>query len=227
MGGGVDDGAGRGVGVIDIVVIDDHPAVRAGVHAWCAGADPVIRVAASGGDVSVADGEPGREAGIVVLDLQLGSGQPVYSDLRRLVDTGRQVIVYSMRDDAVTPVTCIDLGAFTYINKAEGPEHLVAAIHAAQLSRPYLSPSLAGSMWGDARAGRPRLSDRELEVLLEWFKCDSKQLAAERLNLSVRTVATYLDRIRIKYANTGRPASTKAALVARAIQDGLIAPDEL
>ena len=229
VGSGIDTAgeAGTEPDVIDVVVIDDHPAVQAGVHAWCAAADPVIRVVASGGDVSVADSGPGRAAEIVVLDLQLGPGQPVYADLRRLVDTDRQVIVYSMRDDATTPVTCIDLGAFTYINKAEGPGHLVAAIHAARQSRPYLSPSLAGSLWVDARLERPRLSIREREVLLEWFKCDSKQLAAERLHLSARTVATYLDRIRIKYANNGRPASTKAALVARAIQDGLIGPEEL
>ena len=37
----------------------------------------------------------------------------------------------------------------------------------------------------------------------------------------------YLDRVRIKYANAGRPAATKAALVARAIQDGLIHPEDL
>ena len=38
---------------------------------------------------------------------------------------------------------------------------------------------------------------------------------------------SYIDRVRIKYANTGRPAPTKAALVARAIQDGLIDLDDL
>lgn len=213
--------------MIEVIVIDDHPAVLAGIHAWCSQADPVISVAASGRDASVAARPPGRHAKIVVLDLQLGSGEPAYDVLRDLVDAGRQVIVYSMRDDATTPVTCLNLGAFTYLNKAEGPAHLVAAIHAAHTNRPYVSPSLAGAMGVDRNPERPQLSTRELEVLLEWFKCESKQLAADRLGLSPRTIASYLDRIRIKYANTGRPASTKATLVARAIQDGLIGPDEL
>jgi DNA-binding NarL/FixJ family response regulator len=212
----------------EIVVIDDHPAIVAGVHAWCAAADPPIAVAASGADPAVARGERGRRARIVVLDLQLGAGaDPAYPVLRDLVDEGRQVIVYSMRDDGVTPVTCVNLGAFTYLNKAEGPAHLVAAIQAAHADRPYVSPSLAGSMGVDRDPGRPLLAAREREVLLDWFKCESKQLVAERLGLSPRTVASYLDRIRIKYANTGRPASTKALLVARAIQDGLITPDDL
>ena len=212
----------------EVVVIDDHPAILAGVHAWCSTAEPPISVIASGADVSVARREPGARARIVVLDLQLGNhGEPAYRALQELVDDGRQVIVYSMRDDDSTPVTCVNLGAFTYLSKAEGHAHLVAAIHAAADDRPYVSPSLAGSMGVDRDPARPQLAAREREVLLEWFKCESKQLVAERLGLSPRTVSSYLDRVRIKYANTGRPASTKATLVARAIQDGLLTAEDL
>jgi DNA-binding NarL/FixJ family response regulator len=74
----------------------------------------------------------------------------------------------------------------------------------------------------DRRPGRPALSEREREVLLAWFECDSKHLVAARLNLSVKTIDTYIARVRVKYAEVGRPASTKAALVARALQDGLV-----
>jgi DNA-binding CsgD family transcriptional regulator len=62
---------------------------------------------------------------------------------------------------------------------------------------------------------------------LEWFHCESKEMVARKLNLSIRTVNSYLDRVRIKYASVGRDAPTKAALVARAIQDGLVEVDEL
>ncbi len=211
----------------NVVVVDDHPAILAGIQAWFAAADPPIRIVAAGADVSVAWTEPGRSVRIVVFDLQLASGNPAYGDLGRLVDAGRQVIVYSMRDDATTPLTCLDLGAFTYLNKAEGDTHLVAAVQAADADRAYVSPSLAGAMGVDRRPTRPKLAPREVDVLLEWFKCESKELVAGKLGLSPRTVASYLDRVRIKYANTGRPAPTKATLVARAIQDGLIRLDEL
>jgi DNA-binding NarL/FixJ family response regulator len=213
--------------MIDVVVVDDHPAILAGIEAWFAAADPPIRIVAAGRDLSVAWTEPGRSVRIVVLDLQLGPDNPAYGDLGRLVDAGRQVIVYSMRDDADTPLTCLDLGAFTYLTKAEGRAHLVGAVQAAHADRAYVSPSLAGAMGVDRRSTRPRLAPREVDVLLEWFKCESKELVATKLGLSPRTVASYLDRVRIKYANTGRPATTKATLVARAIQDGLIRLDEL
>jgi DNA-binding NarL/FixJ family response regulator len=211
----------------NVVVVDDHPAILAGIQAWFAAADPPIQTIAAGPDLSVAWTEPGRSVRIVVLDLQLTPGKPAYGDLRRLVDAGRQVIVYSMRDDATTPLTCLDLGAFTYLTKAEGQAHLVSAVRAAATDQAYVSPSLAGAMGVDRRSTRPKLTPREVDVLLEWFKCESKELVAGKLGLSPRTVASYLDRVRIKYANTGRPATTKAALVARAIQDGLIQPEEL
>jgi hypothetical protein len=63
--------------------------------------------------------------------------------------------------------------------------------------------------------------------VLTWFESDSKKLAAARLGLSVKTLETYVDRVRIKYANAGRPARTKAALVERALQDGLIGLGDL
>ncbi len=74
---------------------------------------------------------------------------------------------------------------------------------------------------------RPELSDREIEVLLAWLRCDTKSAVAADLFLALGTINTHLTRIRSKYAGVGRPAPTKAALVARAVQDGLISLDEL
>lgn len=76
-------------------------------------------------------------------------------------------------------------------------------------------------------ARRPHLSRREREVLVEWIRCDSKAEVCGRLYVTIGTVNTHLTRIRRKYADVGRPASTKAALFARAVQDGLIALDDV
>ncbi|MFC3966164.1 LuxR C-terminal-related transcriptional regulator [Nocardia jiangsuensis] len=74
---------------------------------------------------------------------------------------------------------------------------------------------------------RPALSMREIEVLLAWIDSDSKTEAGRRLFISQGTINTHLSRIREKYAAVGRPATTKAALVARALQDALIDIDDL
>jgi len=110
----------------------------------------------------------------------------------------RRVAVYTMNDDPDVALRCLTMGCATVITKAT-----------------------------DKAEDRPRLTDREQEVLLTWFQCDSKQLVAARCGLSPRTVEGYIDRVRVRYARAGRPAPTKAALVARALQDGLIRLDEL
>ncbi|GGS73274.1 MULTISPECIES: response regulator [Streptomyces] len=212
---------------VSVVVIDDHPAILSGVQMWYSASPRPITVVAAGASVREAWTAPGSAADVVVLDLQLGETVPAFSSLRRLVDAGRQVVVYSMRDDEKTALTCLDLGAATFLTKSEGQEHLVEATLAAADERPYMPPALAGALGTNARADRPQLSSREENVLIEWFQSESKELVAQRLGISVRTVNSYLDRVRIKYANVGRPARTKASLVARAVQDGLVDVDDL
>lgn len=73
----------------------------------------------------------------------------------------------------------------------------------------------------------PLLSDREKQVLVTWLLRDTKDGAARDLHISVGTVNTHLSRIRAKYAALGRPAPTKAALLARAVQDGFLDLDLL
>lgn len=74
---------------------------------------------------------------------------------------------------------------------------------------------------------RPVLAPREKEVLLTWILNDNKNDVARQLQISATTVRTHLQRIRDKYAAAGRPANTKASLLARAIQDGLIDVNDL
>ncbi|MEU0507988.1 MULTISPECIES: response regulator transcription factor [unclassified Amycolatopsis] len=208
------------------VVVDDHPAVRAGVAHWLASGSPPIRTVAEGDDVRVAWLD-GADADVVILDLHLGGATPALGDLRRLAAAGRRVVVYSMRADDDIALQCLELGALSYLTKAEGAEHLVEAARAAAGGRPYTPPSLAGALAGDRSANRPALSARETEVLVEWFQSESKDFVAHRLGISQNTVNSHLERIRVKYAQIGREAPTKAALVARAIQDGLISVDDL
>ena len=212
---------------VSIVIVDDHPAIVDGVRAWCAAADPPIVVVGSGDQPAVATTGDGAAADVVLFDLQLETGVLSFHTVAQLVAAGRRVVVYSQAVDDATVLRCLELGVSSYLAKAEGREHLIPALHAAAHDLPYVSPALGGVMAGDRRADRPLLSDREREVLLAWFESDSKNLVARRFGLSAKTIDTYIARVRIKYAEVGRPASTKAALVARALQDGLVDLDNL
>ena len=73
----------------------------------------------------------------------------------------------------------------------------------------------------------PGLTQREVTVLKVWLDCDSKVDVGARLHIALGTVNTHLTRIRDKYSRVGRAAPTKAALVARALQDGIVTLDDL
>jgi two-component system, NarL family, nitrate/nitrite response regulator NarL len=210
---------------VTAVVVDDHPVVRAGVAHWLSAAG--IDLVASGEEPEVAWSGPGAAAAVVVLDLHLSGGTPATSALRKLVEDGRRVVVYSMRADDEIALQCLEIGALSYLTKAEGADHLVQAVRAAAAGHSYTPPALAGALAGDRSETRPALSPRETEVLVEWFQSESKEFVAQRLNITLSTVNSHLERIRVKYAAIGRQAPTKAALVARAIQDGLIGLDDL
>ena len=161
------------------------------------------------------------------MDIHNASDRADFTVIDGLAELGYRVIVYtnSETDDVVT--AGVDHGAVTCLVKSEGREHLINAIRAAHSDAPYIGPRLARAMLNDKVIRRPTLAPREKEILLAWFRTDSKEEAARRLSIAPSTVRTTLQRIRAKYAATGRPATTKTALVARAIEDGIIGIDDL
>lgn len=116
--------------------------------------------------------------------------------------------------DPQEPTIIIDSGRFSSVGSTPRDGHLrhLHSVHRPARPRP-------------ART-RPALTGREIEVLVAWLRAESKQEAAESLFISASTVSTHIARIRAKYDAVGRPATTKSALFARAIQDGYAALDD-
>jgi two-component system nitrate/nitrite response regulator NarL len=169
---------------------------------------------------------PGADADVLLLDLNL-YGEVVVDRVAELAAGGRRVVVFSQDTQERTVLAVLEAGASAYLAKHEGREHFVEAILAAAADRPYVTPSVAGAIWADPRPSRPNLSEQERTALLLWFQGLSKASVARRMSISVYTVQQYVDRARVKYARVGRPGPTKAALLARAIEDGLIRPEEV
>jgi len=203
-----------------VVLVDGHPVVLAGMRTWFRRAG--IVVLAAGDTPEVAWQPPGAAADVVVLDPHPpGPSGPAHAALDRLVAGGRRVVVHTVHHDEEAVARCCRVGGSAVVPKVDGEAQLVAAVLAAAGDRPC-PPSSA-----TVATARPLLTGRERDVLLAWLRCESKRSAALLCHLSPRTVEGYIDRIRQRYAEVGRPAPTKAGLVARALQDGLITLDEL
>jgi DNA-binding NarL/FixJ family response regulator len=220
---------GRGRPEITAAIIDDHDVVHAGIEAWCAQANPPIALIAKFRYPRefFAAAHQLKRIDVVLLDPQVNGGRFDFAALRMLCRAGQRVVIYSHIATDEIILTSLELGALTYLVKSEGKHHLIEAIHAAGSAAPYLGPRMARALLNDRTCGRTKLSEREKEVLRAWFQTESKELVAQRLHIASTTVRTHLQRARAKYALVGRPASTKSALLARAIEDGILSLDEL
>lgn len=215
---------------VRIAIIDDHDVVHAGIQAWCADADPPIELAGSFAHPAEYFAHHPRASGgadVVLLDLQIEGNRPDFETLSKLSDRGQRVIVYSHITADEVILKCLELGAVTYLVKSEGKRHLIEAIHSAHTVTPYVGPRMGKAMLNDGTMGRIKLTDREKQVLIAWFQTESKDLVAKRLFIAPTTVRTHLQRARAKYAGVGRPASTKSALLARAVEDGILSLKDL
>jgi DNA-binding NarL/FixJ family response regulator len=211
-----------------VTVVDDHDAIQLAVQIWCREARPPISIGAgyrSTTDFLAAhrDGSPA----VVVFDLEQNQHRPDFAGLEKVAAMGHRVIVYSHLAGDEVILRCLELGAVTFIVKSEGRSHLIDAVRAALVLEPHVGPMMAKAIFHDRNVGRPKLAAREQEVLIAWFQTESKDLVGQKLRISSTTVRTHLQRVRAKYAAAGRPALTKSALVARAIQDGIIFLDDL
>ena len=208
---------------VTIAIVEDHPVVVEGVTSWVNG-DPARRIRIVQVTSDLAD--LGPESDVIVLDLELG-GQMITEKIPGLVAGGRRIVVFSAHVDPGIILAVLEAGAYAYVTKDEGRDHLVQTIVAAAGDRPHVTRSQAQAMLADTRPGRPALSAQERQALLLWFQGMSKASVGRRMAITENTVRQYIDRARMKYAATGRPAPTKDALLARAIEDGLVHPSEV
>jgi DNA-binding NarL/FixJ family response regulator len=211
---------------ITVAVVEDHDVVIEGVLSWI-DRDIQHRVSmiASGGDLDEVLAGPGGNADVLLVDLNL-RGTLIVDRVAELTAAGRKVVVFSAHSEPENVLAVLDAGA-EFIDKDESREHCVETIVAVAGNRPYVTPTSAGAMISDARPQRPVLSDKERTALLMWFQGMTKSSVGTRMGISEATVKQYIDRARAKYAAVGRRARTKDALLARAIEDGLIRVDEI
>ncbi len=206
---------------LGVGVIDDHPVVIEGVRAWLA-ADPAITVTHAGDSLdAIPDG-----LDVLILDLNL-HGRLVIDDVRRLAQARQRIVAFSQFTEQDMVLAALDAGACAFVAKSEGRAHLLDTVTAVAADRPYLTPTAAGALAGDRRSCAPKLSERERTALLWWFQSMSKASVARRMGISTHTVDMFIKRARLKYAQAGRPAPTKADMLVRAIEDGLVRPEEV
>ncbi|GAB2634071.1 response regulator transcription factor [Nocardia goodfellowii] len=193
--------------------------MRAGLLALLASA-PGIEVVGEAGTGAEAVALTARLApDVVLMDLQLGTGIDGIEATRRIVLSGNNahVLVLTTYDTDADISRAIAAGATGYLLKAERPEELFAAIHAAAAGRPALSAPVAQRVMARMRNPVPTLTARELDILGQLAHGLGNREIARALHISESTVKTHLGRI---YEKLG--VDTRAAAVAVATEQRLL-----
>ncbi len=184
---------------IRVLLVDDHPLVRAGVRRVLESEASIVIVgeAADGGAALAALQD--TQVDVMVLDL----GMPGVDGLEVLgrakaARPGLKIVVLTMHANAEYVTRAIQQGADSYLLKDSAVQDLVAAITAVVGGRAFhsalIQQQLTRIVRGGGAVGAPgldRLTDREREVLRAIAMGRSTKEIAATLGIGARTVETH------------------------------------
>lgn len=209
--------------MVDLLLADDHPVVRAGLRAVLELADDVRVVAEAGTAAEAVQlAEQLRAEGtldVVLMDLQFGqemAGIGATEQIATLPDPPRVLILTTYDTDADI-LAAVEAGASGYLLKDAPPEELLSAVRTAAAGQSALAPAVALRLMDRMRSPGRALSAREIDVLSQVTAGMSNQQIARALFISEATVKSHLVHI---YTKLGVDSRTAAA--AEAARQGLI-----
>ena len=206
---------------VRVAVVDDHESVRLGLQAAFTNAGfEVITTAA--GVHELVETLDGRELDVVVLDLSLGDGSSVTDNVKGVQALGAAVLVHSIADRVASVREALAAGAAGVIPKSSATSTVIAAAETVARGEVLNNLEWASAIDADRDFAKAQLGRREREILHLYASGLPLKLAAQQLGIGYSTAREYLDRIRAKYVEVGRPAPTKVDLLRRAVEDGIL-----
>jgi two-component system, NarL family, invasion response regulator UvrY len=207
---------------LQLLLVDDHAVVRAGIKYILSEAED-LAVAAEAGSVSEALALLKEQSfNLILLDLGMPgqSGMDLLKIVKEKMPDLRVLILSSFGEDQYA-MYALQAGADGYLNKESAPDVLIGAIRRVASGKKYISPNLADKFadgfTGTAQQSLEKLSEREFDILRRIAAGQQLVAIAENLHLSATTVSTYRARILEKIG-----LDSNADLVRYALEKGLV-----
>ncbi|WUH78765.1 response regulator transcription factor [Streptomyces sp. NBC_00435] len=201
-------------GAVRILLVDDHPVVRAGLRALLSGCAEfeVCGEAADGGAALRLVRELAPD--LVLMDIRMGPGMCGVETTRRigrLPAPPRVVVLTSYESDAYI-VRAVEAGVAGYLLKGSPPDLLFQSLRTVAAGDSALSPSVVSRLMNAYRAPRAALTARETEILELIATGRSNREIGSALFISGTTVKTHLVHVYEKLGVENRTAAVRAAV---------------
>jgi DNA-binding NarL/FixJ family response regulator len=206
---------------VRVGIVDDHESVRLGLRAACENSGFEVLFAAATAQ-GLVDGLAGRVCDVIVLDLSLGDGSVVTDNVHLVQSTGSAVLVHSIADRVASVREALAAGAAGVIPKSSPTTTVMAAVASVARGDVLNNLEWATAIDADRDFAKAQLGRRERDVLHLYASGLPLKMVAMQLGIAHSTAREYLDRIRVKYVEVGRPAPTKVDLLRRAVEDGIL-----
>jgi DNA-binding NarL/FixJ family response regulator len=190
---------------VRILVVDDHPLVREGLAARIS-AQPDLEICGEAASIEEARQLlRAAQPELVLLDLALqrGSGLDLIKEIRARGPEPK-ILVVSAYDEALFAERALRAGADGYINKQELQVSVLEAIHTTLRGELFMSAQVTRRLTDRAlsraviASGPGVLTDRELQVFERIGRGRSTREIATELHLSVHTIESHREKIRLK-----------------------------
>jgi DNA-binding NarL/FixJ family response regulator len=202
-------------------IVDDHPAIAAGVPSGLGevlALAPGVRVATT--VTELIEAEPDLD--VVLLDIRLQDDSTPADNVKRLVNRGWPVLLYTQVSQVPTIAVCLAAGAMGVVAKHEDWSVLADAIRSVIRGEDHLTADWAAALEHLAAERPPALAPREAQGGRLYAAGLPLKSVARRLGVAEDTAKEYLTRAKRKYSDVGRPVSTRTDLYLRAVEDGLL-----
>ena len=206
---------------VTVLVVDDHPVVRAGISALLTVQDGISVIGEACGGAEAIELAGTLRPDVVLCDLRLG-GVPDGVDVARRVTSGPgpgvpAVLILTTYDHDADIVRAVEAGASGYLLKDAQPDVIVAAIKSAAAGETVFGEDMTQRVIDTMRTRRADLSARELEILACVADGLANRQISKHLFISEATVKTHLN-----HAFTKLGVDNRTAAVARARAAGLL-----
>jgi DNA-binding NarL/FixJ family response regulator len=203
-------------GAIRILLVDDHPVVRAGLTSMLS-TIPGLAVcgAASSGEEALQMVDS-QQPDVLLLDLRMPgmTGIELLKVIRAKTSPPKTLVLTSYESDEEI-YRAIEAGAQGYLLKSTPQAEIVAAIQTVHSGRHHIPPRIAARL--AERMVRSALTQRELEILEMVVRGLTNKQIGHALQISENTARNHINSVIRKLDVSGRTEAATAA-----IQQGLV-----